>query len=282
MNFKHIVALTALVLGFSACGVDGDKIFSANANDDYYSASDVGAAFTADVLGNDGGSGGFVEDVTNGYYGSCTIGTGALSVDYAPFPVNDGEYFADWFEYRIRSNNNAYSVGRVSVRFVESPSDQFEPDDFQEYARPISLTFGIPKVENHTSDYPNIIPLVGTFVQGQTIGGDEDWFLITTQTAPTGGLVTWLDIETIIPGSSSNSLLITVMDEWGFLMGSAGSGSGSGDGALYSQSNIPAGNYLVRISPDNGHSGEYTVRFFMYEAAPIMAPPAPVGIGQAK
>ena len=293
MNMRQTAFLSVLVLALGACGVNGDKIFSANANDDFYAAVDVGSAFTADVIGNDGGSGGVIEDVVNGFYGSCTIGTGGLTVDYAPFPVNDGEYFADWFEYRIRSNNNAYSVGRVSVRFTEVAADRYEPDDFEQYARPISLDFGIPKVEDHTSDYSNIIPLVGTYTQGQTVGGDEDWFEVTLQTAPTGGLVTWFRIETILPNVASaadhNSLLVTVMNQYGFLIGSAGSGSGPGGNDSYSgtdattfDQSLAAGTYLVRISPENGHRGDYTVRFTMYEAAPLMAPPAPVGIGQTK
>ena len=293
MNIKQVFSLSVLALALGACGVNGDKIFSANANDDFYADVNVGTSFTADVLGNDGGSGGFVEDCTNGFYGSCTIGTGALDIDYQPFPVNDGEYFADWFEYRVRSNNNAYSVGRVSVRFTEIAADRYEPDDFEQFARPISLDFGIPVVEDHTSDYTNVIPLVGTYAQGQTVGGDEDWFQVDLQAAPTGGLVTWFRIETILPNVAAaadhNSLLVTVMDQYGFLVGSAGSGSGPGGNDAYSGSDattfdqtMAAGRYLIRISPDNGHRGEYTVRFTMYEAAPLMAPPAPIGVGHVQ
>ena len=105
---KNLI-MFASVLGiglFSSCGVSGDKIFGSHAHMDYIQSDQTTSEPTViHVLANDGGSGRIVEDVTQGYHGTVTIGTGGLDVTYEPNAVSDDRHYADWFEYRIRSNN---------------------------------------------------------------------------------------------------------------------------------------------------------------------------------
>ena len=282
MRIKVLLPLSFLVLVMSACGVDGDKLFSANANDDLVQVDLTQAADVAvDVLGNDGGSGRFIEDFTQGYYGSVAYGSGGLTLDYSPNSVSNGTYMTDWFEYRIRTNNNRFDVGRVSVRFTEFASDRFEPDDFQEYARPITLRYGIPYTEDHTSDVTNAInPAGGSSISGQTIGGDEDWFIVEILAAPTGGLVPYLNITTVMPGGApigeQNALVVGIMDQWGFILNEAPSGTGPGVRDTELDVQLAPGTYFVRLNPETGHKGSYDVTFEMYEAAPLFAPPVGV------
>ncbi len=296
-------------MALSACGVSGaNSVFNANARPDIYQSNAVLATSTTfDIMGNDGGSGATIEDVTDGYFGSVTIGTGALDVTYDPFTVNTDTYFADWFTYRIRANNYSWDQGRVAVRFAESPTDTYEPDDFQEFARPIRLRLGIPTRETHTSDITNPVNpgAGGSFLgSGQTIGGDEDWFRVDVP-VPSAGNASWLRIDTILPNVASaadhNACVITMMDQWGFmaadllgaaLIETAGSGPGSNDSyggtdatqldrGLVPDTATASVRYLVRINPENGHKGEYEVEFTLYEAPPPVIA-APVGVSTVK
>ena len=296
---KQTIVVSCALFVLSACGVSGDKIFSANAHPDIYQINgDAAEAQVLDVVANDGGSGAIILDVTQGYHGSVSIGSGEFTVEYEPNSVSNDTYFADWFEYRIRSNNYKESVSRVAVRFSQFASDRYEPDDFQEYARPLNLRLGIPYVEDHSSDIANPIPTSSdTFLStNQTIGGDEDWFQVTVPAATDAAMRTWLRIETLLPnktGAEHNALIITAMDQWGFvardtlglnLVERAGSGLGSNDASGQSDATTldrawTPGTYLIRINPELGHAGPYTVRFTLYEAAPpILAPPTVISL----
>ena len=293
---KYAAAFLSISL-LTACGVNGDKIFSANAQPDLYQINGEAAeAQILDVASNDGGSGAIILDVTQGYHGSVTIGTGGQDVEYMPNSVSDDTFYADWFEYRIRSNNYKESVSRVAVRFAQYDTDRYEPDDFQEYARPLNLRVGIPYVEDHTSDITNPVPTSSDtyFNPGLTIGGDEDWFLVTVPSPDDPAMNMWLRIETILPnksGAEHNALIISGMDQWGFLARDllglrllewAGSGPGSNDASGNNHATtldraLSPGAYHFRISPINSHAGPYTVRFTLYEGAPpIMAAPSSV------
>ena len=189
-------------------------------------------------------------------------------------------------------------MARVAVRFPEMPSDRYEPDDFQQFARPLDLKLGFPKVEDHTTDIRNPVPTSTDLFLGltnTTIGGDEDWFMLDVPN-PSAGLGTWLKIETILPHVSDSSehtaLIVTVMDQWGFVardtlgrnaVDIAGSGPGSNDASGNSHATtldreMAPGRYLIRISPHLGHAGAYKVRFLVYEAAPAAVAPSAISM----
>lgn len=295
MTIRQSALFAALILALSACGVNGGgKTFSAFAQNDIIQANLTDSStIEVDPMGNDGGSGKFIEDVTQGWYGSVAINPNG-TLTYTPHPVAEGTAMVDWFEYRIRTNNYAYDVGRVSIRFTDFDSDKYEPDDFQEYARGITLNYGIPRLEQHTSDVTNQAsngtdPFAGS---GQTIAGDEDWMVVDIPPAPTAGLVPWIRIESRLPAAPAadhNAVVITMMDQWGFvatdLLGnnliesSNGGGfdaTGNGDGTELDRGIAP-GRYLIRVNPEFGHHGEYDLRFTLYENAPPVVA-APVGI----
>ncbi|NRA37241.1 MAG: hypothetical protein HRU15_03815, partial [Planctomycetes bacterium] len=224
--------MTTLIAMFSVgcstitTGAGGLSLFTATAVDDTVTIQAIASAQTINVLGNDGGQQIYIDKVNDGLYGTVDIAADGVSVDYTPTATNVDHVYADWFQYVVKSSNDTFDIGKISIRFTDYVSDQYEPDDFQEYARTIPLQVGIPILESHTSDYANrVSPVGGDAGHAGTsamIGGDEDWFKLTVGTSTAGaGTAQYLMIETLLPPSTSliphNALLVRVMDEYGFL-----------------------------------------------------------------
>ena len=100
---------------------------------------------------------------------------------YTPAQNNFG---CDWFSYTPLGINGATDTAYVFVRYVRIAADQYEPDDFIQFARDITdyvFPVGSNHRETHTSDYHNPNPRSCStyrFIGGMSINGDRDWFLI--------------------------------------------------------------------------------------------------------
>lgn len=94
-----------------------------------------------------------------------------------------GGYGVDWFSYTPRGINNFQDTAYVFVRYVRIEQDQYEPDDFIQFARDINdfiFPVGTHHRETHNSDYHNPAPrtcgAVYNCLPGMTIAGDRDWW----------------------------------------------------------------------------------------------------------
>ena len=97
----------------------------------------------------------------------------------------------DWFSYTPLGINGASDTAYAFVRYVRIAEDEYEPDDFIQFARDITDyalpggAGGIHHRETHNSDYTN--PDIRRFtayraVGGMSIRGDRDWYLIRLPT----------------------------------------------------------------------------------------------------
>ena len=104
-----------------------------------------------------------------------------VNLIYTPAQNNFG---CDWFSYTPLGVNGATDTAYVFVRYVRIAADQYEPDDFIQFARDITdyvFPLGTHHRETHTSDYHNPNPRncsAYRFLGGMSINGDRDWFLI--------------------------------------------------------------------------------------------------------
>ncbi|NRA37242.1 MAG: hypothetical protein HRU15_03820 [Planctomycetes bacterium] len=113
----------------------------------------------------------------------------------------------DWFAYTPLGINGGSDTAYVIVRFVMITEDEYEPDDFIQFARDITPyvtnnNFGENYSESHNSDYPNLddrrVTAFRTIGSGDnfSIRGDRDWFVLTL---PTNVADHAIEIKTIIP-----------------------------------------------------------------------------------
>lgn len=291
---------SVLALSFSSCGTDAaaGSVFSANATDDKYTIMGDSSAQIFNVMNNDGGISIEYLSIADGLFGTVAINETDNTLEYTPRGPNDGIVYADWFEYVLLAGNNSFDVARVTVRFTDFTSDEYEPDDFQEFARPIQVNVGQPVFERHTSDIINNVGGGSYFGAGTSIGGDEDWFqleILDDVTNPS--YVRYLKIETTLPGgvpdADHNAVMVRVMDSYGFLAndisslgapvvnyanGPSGGDSQDSDHATTVDRPMAPGVYLVCINnASGGYHGEYSVKFSVYDAPNTIVAPSAIG-----
>lgn len=126
-----------------------------------------------------------------------------IEITYAP---NQDTHGVDWFAYTPYGINGGVDTAYVIVRFVMITEDDYEPDDFMQFARDITpyvtKTIGENYTESHNSDYPNLDSRPATSYRTAASGdnfsirGDRDWFLIRL---PTNRPDYAIEIKTILP-----------------------------------------------------------------------------------
>lgn len=122
---------------------------------------------------------------------------------YTPTRNNFG---VDWFSYTPRGINNFEDTAYAFVRYIRIAADQYEPDDFIQFARDITdyvFPVGTHHRETHNSDYHNPHPRrcsAYRAIGGMSIAGDRDWFLIRL---PTGANTLNITVEASTPHQQS-------------------------------------------------------------------------------
>ena len=141
-------------------------------------------------------------------------------------PASNG-FGADWFSYTPLGVNGASDTAYVFVRYIRIAADQYEPDDFIQFARDITdyvFPVGTHLRETHNSDYHNPSPRACSayrFIGGMSIAGDRDWFLVRL---PTGANTLNITIRGSTPHQQAysergqfdnleNELAITLVEE---------------------------------------------------------------------